>query len=391
MNLTYWVAGLAIVVLLQPYLYFLVRGWGARRAELLDYFTEDVAVLFFQRFFPAIPTKGLQARKRFAEYHDRLFGRRHFLLPLVVLAASGGGALVWCADSLARSAGDPGRIWRPLPEIAVSAILGAYLWALYDMTSESIRRTLNPTHLLWATFRIVIAVPLASAVTSITVPALGVPVAFLLGAFPTQPLMLLVRRLATKRLGLGDEPEGRESEVQILDSVDRRTAERLADENITTIAQMSYCNPVEISIRTGLRLDVLADYVGQALVWNYLNDQAPKLRPMGLRGAPEFGDLWDELEDDDAGSASQRAVAEKTLAAAGAAVNVAPDVFRNTVAQIAEDPYTVFLRSIWAIDTEEDDEKLPRPPPPDEGSILKHVEDDEGSPPARQATSRART
>jgi hypothetical protein len=352
---TLWLAALALAVLFTPVAFFLFRGWTTRRDELLNCFTEAALLLYFKRFFPAVDQRQDGVRAAFSRHHNVLFGRGQFVLPLFVLAVVAGIALLWCADSIAQAAGDKGLFWRPLSPIPVAALLGAYVWILFEFISESVRRTLSTSNILWATFRIAIAAPLAGAVTSMFEPGIGLSIAFLLGSFPTQPLMVLVRRLATKKLGLGDEPEGLESEVQGLDSIDRRTAERLADENVTAVVQMAYCNVVEISIRTGMRLDVVADYAGQALVWDYLGKDAAKLRPLGIRGASEVADLWTELNSEEAEDAALRRTAEKTLVVAAGLVGVDAEAFRNTVAQIAEDPYTIFLCSIWGLDEDEEE------------------------------------
>jgi len=350
MVLTWWLAGLALVVLFTPIVVFLVRGWRSRREELLGYFTDEAIRLYFERFYSAaLPEKSTEAAA-FARHHDAHFGRHHFVLPLLVLAGVASIALAWCADSFAQAAGDKSYFWRPLSPIPVAALLGAYAWVVFELISESVRRTLSPSNILWAIFRFAVAAPIAMAVTSLFQDVLGVALAFLLGGFPTQQLMVLLRRLANQKLGLGDQPEGRVSEIQVLDSVDRRTAERLAEENITAIVQLAYCNPVEISIRTSIRLDVIADYVGQALVWNYLGEDTPKLRRLGIRGAPEVADLWRELNDEEPDGRVLKQNAEKTVDFAATALKLDPGAFRNTIAQVAEDPYTVFLCSIWGLD-----------------------------------------
>jgi hypothetical protein len=349
MVVTWWVAGLALVALFAPVVLFLGWEWRSRRDEVLAYFADKAIILYFKRFFSASVPESADAKRAFAEHHDRLFGRRHFVLPLLVLLAVSAVAIAWCADSYAQAAGDSGLFWRPLPPIPVSALFGAYAWVLYDFISQAVCRVLGPSNVLWATYRFAIAAPLAGAVASLFNEDLGVPLAFLLGSFPTHSLMLMMRRLANQKLGLGDQAEGRESELQLLDSLDRRTAERFAEENITCIVQLAYCNPVEVCIRTSIRLDVITDYVGQALLWNYLQEDTKLLRTIGIRGAPEIANLWDELNDTSPNAKALRETAEKTLAAAAKALKLEVETFRNTVAQIAEDPYTVFLCSIWVL------------------------------------------
>lgn len=328
-------------------------GWKSRREGVLSYFTRKAIVLYFIRFSLASVPKAEAAKRAFAEHHDKLFGRRcHFVFPCVVLAAASSVAIAWCADSIAQAAGDTGLLWRPLSPIPISALLGAYAWVLFDFISQCVRRAFSPSNLLWATFRFAIAAPLATSVASLFNEDSGVPLAFLLGFFPTQSLMLLTRRFANQKMGLGDQPDGIESELQLLGSLDRRTAERFAAQNILCIMQLAYCNPVEDCIRTNIRLDVIADYVGQALTWNYLREDTRALRAIGLRGATEIAVLWNEFNDENPDAASLRQTAEKTLTDAATVLKLEVDVFRNTVSQIGEDPYTIFLCEMWALEAE---------------------------------------
>jgi len=78
----------------------------------------------------------------------------------------------------------------------------------------------------------------------------ALPIAFLLGAFPTRSISTIARRLARRQLNLGaDTEEKAESELEALQGVDTRIAERFADEGITTIVPLAYSDPVELTTR----------------------------------------------------------------------------------------------------------------------------------------------
>jgi hypothetical protein len=192
---------------------------------------------------------------------------------------------------------------------------------------------------------------MAYALTGYFKEDVGVPTAFLLGVFPTQWLIGFARKVARKWMNLGEGPEGQESELQTLQSMDPRMAERLADENILTNLQLAYADPIVLSIRTNLGFSTVVDFVSQALLWIYLEDDAKKLRKFGLRGAQEVRSLWDELHEHEDGTPEEKAElkarAEETLDAAVVELSIDKAALRNTLGQVALDPYTTFLCEIW--------------------------------------------
>ena len=164
------------------------------------------------------------------------------------------------------------------------------------------------------------------------------------GRSPTRTLATISRRVATKKFGLTDVADGRETELQLLQSLDRETAERLSDENIRTMVELAYSNPVMLTMRTNLRFNAIVDYVSQALLWLYLEDDLAKVRKHGIRGAQEVRALWNDLVSADNAT---RTSAEETLKALADSLEMEEATLRHTLDQVAEDPYTLFLWNVW--------------------------------------------
>ena len=290
----------------------------------------------------SLPAEG-EHKKEFLELYAKHLGWKVFVFPGLALLASIVISIWWVRGGpmlFPSIEGDQ----NGLPPVAVAAVLGAYMWSLSEFTAKSLRRALAPRDLWWVSFRLVIAVPLAYSLTGFVKDDFGVPVAFLLGVFPTQTLMNFSRRLARKKLDLGEGPKQQESEVQALQSIDSRIAERLVDENILTNLQLAYADPIVLCIRTNLGFNTVVDYVSQALLWIYLEDDTAKLRKFGLRGAQEVRSLWGQLN----GTSEAKAEAEKTLKAVAGELGMAdPDALRNTFDEVANDPYTEFLWDVW--------------------------------------------
>jgi hypothetical protein len=146
----------------------------------------------------------------------------------------------------------------------------------------------------------------------------------------------MLRRIATDKFGLADVPNSGSTELQKLSGIDLRISERLADEDISTIAQLAYADPVKLAIRTNLQYSVLVDYSSQAILYLYVGDKISKLIAVGLRGAYEVRDLVLALERDDT-------QARDVLAEAAKITEYPINGMRNILRMVGYDPYTTFL------------------------------------------------
>ena len=290
-------------VLFVPVTLYMTNGWVARRDKVLNYMSDECFKTYFKTFFPVNFAKIHEDyKKAFEEHYYARFGRRHYLGPVILLFAVISFLLLLVGEVLF----GPTDSGISVPPIAMSALAGAYMWVLSDFISRARRLDLNPVDINWASFRLVIAVPMGFAFSSLANDSIGPAVAFFAGAFPASTLVKISRRLAYRRLGLGEsesEPE-RTSELEHLQSVTTTVAERYSGEGITTIVQLAYCDPVDMTIRSGFSFNFVVDCVSQALAWIYFEEDLPKLRRYSLRGAQEICTLIDEL-DGGASSANQ--------------------------------------------------------------------------------------
>jgi hypothetical protein len=289
-----WVLTLLLVLLLfSPVALFLASGWGSRRREILDSFPQEAIWTYLYQFHRKI-SQTVKSRPdlpgALQTLYDRHFGWKRFLLPSLMLALSGVCALVFllAIEALFPDLASPKEGSPRLSPIALSAIFGAYTFVLSDFVGKSMRRALAPPDLHWAAFRFTIAVPLSFAVVSVAKDAAGMVMAFGLSAFPTQALLDAIRRVGRKHLNLGEFPDGEASQLQLLESLDQRTAERLGNENITNIVQLAYCDPIVTAFRTNVELDAMVDYVSQALLWVCAKNGFSKFQNLGIRGAREL-------------------------------------------------------------------------------------------------------
>jgi hypothetical protein len=337
------------LVLLLPTLLYLFVTWTIRRKILFKRFStgsdtsdEDAPIRkYYEQFFPGRELEP-DIYNQFKRDFDRAYGRRYYILPftlLGVIAAIG----LWITAEWAQSWVGWAPVPKPLPPIVISAFLGAYAWVLYDQFARFRTGDFTPYDLYAGTYRFLIAVPLGVSLATFAKDQVGVAIAFLLAAFPTTTLFRLSRRLIGKQFSLGESAEGGKLELENLQCMGRSNAERYLDEGITTIAELAWSNPIDLTIRTNRDLNFVIDSISQSLLWIYFRD-VEKLYPFSLRGAQEARSL---LEDCKSRKPKVRKAARNTLKVAAGAMNLDEQTFIYTLMTVAEDPYAEFLYTIW--------------------------------------------
>ena len=342
-----WYQSIAVVLCVAlpvvPLAAFLLTGWKAKRNDITDGVSFKAKQCYLMMFAlsnytssPAATTPGdaaseaIRCEKVFADFYTRWYGRRHYALPAIVFVAVLASLAVYLAGSAA------------LDTPTSAAIAGAYLWVTSDFIARARRLDFAPSDVNWGTLRLVVAVPMGHAFAGIA-PALF---AFALGAFPLSAIQDMLRQSVykwfTKTVPVGE----RNDALTRLQGVDDDIAIRLANEGITTIPQIAYCDPIRLVMRSNLTFNFVIDCMNQSLCWVYFEDQLKNLRPLGLRGAVEIAFLMDALEADDP---AIRTKAESTLRDVADAIRPPHtiDTLRYTFTQIAEDPYTHFLNAVW--------------------------------------------
>jgi hypothetical protein len=186
--------------------------------------------------------------------------------------------------------------------------------------------------------------------------------AFFVGAFPTDSVLKFMRRTAGTALKMDADANG--DNIQQLTKIDGITgpiAERLIDEGVRTGLQLANSDPITLTIKTGMDFSFILDCCGQALVRMYFNDeQMPVVLKFGLRTSIEVKALHDVLSTyddavivalalgtDEPDRTPAQEAAQAMLEEFARALVMDTDSVRFILAQIAEDPYTMFAVGIW--------------------------------------------
>lgn len=219
------------------------------------------------------------------------------------------------------------------------------MWVGWDFIDRMRRKDFSPGTVLRASFRFIIAAPVGYAISQLLTDSAGVPVAFLLGAVPTGklfPLMrvMLARSAKTEVLGSGNV-----SDLEKLQCIGGSHADRFREEGLTTILQLAYVDPIELTMRTNYSFSYVADCVSQALAWIYLEDNLALARKYSLRGAYEINYIMDPYYQDEEPDLKDKA--EKVLDCLSTELKLQPEALRWTLETIAEDPYSLFICHVW--------------------------------------------
>jgi hypothetical protein len=251
--------------IMLPLIRYVWVGWKAKRKDIMDGLSADARLAYFKMFIrDGKERTPAQASAEFEALYEQWYGRRFFLLPglLLLLVALLGSTLV--TFSALAGIGCVTNIVCAIPDTAIAALAGAFLWSVNDMISRSRRLDFSPSDVLWSVLRFIVAVPMGYAFASL-VPAGGLFVAFALGAFPLATIASMLRRLAEKQLGIAPTDDDASDDIIKLQGINKTIVERLGNEDVTTVTQMAYCDPVELVMRSNLTFNFVTDCMNQAL------------------------------------------------------------------------------------------------------------------------------
>lgn len=342
------IGGLMVVL---PAVVYLFTGWVARRERIITTLNARALKLYYAQYFPSVDISGDSDDalcRRFAKHYGRRYGRRRFVIPLALLAAVAFIAGLATAETVS--------VWqdlsglsgnKALPPVALSALLGGVMWVVSDQLSRFASRDFTSADVSNGVFRLLISVPFGYSLQTFANPSFGIPLAFLIGAFPTKSLFTIARRLGGQKLGLGEEAAGGKLELENLQDISRTNAERFQDEGISTVAELAWVDPIDPSIRSNRDFNYVVDCMSQALIWIYFGPKMPDLAKFSIRGAQEVEALVNTLIDPKPDAQKLRA-AQECLTGAAAVLDMKSDALLHTLLQVKYDPYTQFLSSIWS-------------------------------------------
>lgn len=344
--LIWFACSIAWAMVWLPCVLYLSAAWRRGSHGLFPVFGTKEITLYYHLFRPNEDISKLEPeelKRKFETSFTRVYGRRRYVLPLLLLAFVAGIGLWGTATTLQSWQGVASSPFT-FPHVAVAAFLGAVTWVIYDQLSRLRNRDLTFHDVYNCVFRFLIALPFGFSLGKWITGDSAIALAFLLGTFPTGTLFKIGRRLAVQQLKLGEDTGETSSELEKLQCVSRSSGERFMDEGITTIAELAWSDPVDLTLRTNREFDYVIDCSSQALVWVYFEEKTRDLYKLSLRTAHEVTSLVYNLDSSDEDKVAQ---AKEALAEAAKTLGLETNALRNTLKLIEEDPFVRFLVAIW--------------------------------------------
>ena len=338
---------IAWIFLFLPSLIYLTTTWKNCFTNLMYRFNLDAIKLYLIKYFPSETLPDDSALKGFFEKKIMSrYGRCHYVFPLTLLIVISGIAMLLVAISVIGWLGMRAD-YKPLPPIAISALLGAFMWTAFDQITRFRTGDFTSHDVYICSYRFLITVPMGFSFAATVQDSVGIPLAFFLGTFPANTLTTFGRRFVTKKMDIGDQDAKDKGELEQIQGINKLEAERFKEEDITNILQLAYMDPIDMTLRTNYDFNYVIDCMSQALLWLYLdkNINVDKLRALGLRGAYEARVLQGMLMSSDA---AQKQMAENNITELAKVLGVDEKAFRTTLIQVADDPYTKFICNIWS-------------------------------------------
>jgi hypothetical protein len=281
-----------------PIVHHFVVGLRERKREIMCLLDDTAISRYFDQFYHATAEQlNREPRKELSKIYNERFGVRVFIFPVILYVASLTIALVAIAVAVnARLSNQTSGF--SIDAVWAHALAGAYLWSTYYLISRFRQRNLIPSALYIAALRILMAIPFAVTIGWALKEGAAAPVAFFLGAFPTNTLFLIARRNVGHALHLGNQiGTDAPTELGKLQGVSQPVAEALSDVGVTTLVQLAYEDPIQLAMRTNLSFYFILDLVGQSLLGIYVD--LTIARRYSLRGSVETSSLAEKYTAND--------------------------------------------------------------------------------------------
>ena len=278
---------LAFVVAIAPILHYNRYGHLERRQEVIEYFKSEHIELYYDTWYRARSPTATE----FAQFYDQRFGWPSYRIPFATYVLALVVAFIWIILTAFTNEFQQPHASELLP--AAYALVGAYLWIIYDLLSRFARRDIVPTRLYGYTVRLVIVIPLAYVLSEIASNTFRPFALIALGAFPTETIYRILRRQGAKAFQIPDEALHSEYELELLQGVNRSKAERFGDAGVDSILELACQDPIQLTMRTNFAFRFVIDGLSQAVLYMYL----PKLeiaRRYAVRSAMDAADIYEQ-------------------------------------------------------------------------------------------------
>jgi hypothetical protein len=339
-------AAIASTLIAAPFIGFLTRGWFARFDEFRNSLQDGALFAYLRRFWsvrlldeihrapsaeqPSEEALGEEATWKALEarhadvsgrvfetiYHEQ-FGLCSFLPPFLLLVVITYAEAVLLAPLRAcggESSACHGVFFGADAQLVISAIAGAYMFAVSDAIINIRRRSLNVSDVYWYALRAFLALPIATLFAAAPGDSMKPVFAFAVAMLPVDVLMKEIRRFAYPASLAQANPAEQGDQLLTLAGVTTPVVGLFLSEGVYSVEQIAASDPVLLAIRTGLPFRFVIRLGGQAIVRRHLGDRARELVPLGLADAGPICDLVKREGDGEGFAVATEAVRARLVA-----------------------------------------------------------------------------
>lgn len=303
-------------------------------------------------------------RERTKKYINEFHSWKRYWLPFGLMTASSAILLtillLWFrAELVANESSING-----ISSTVILALLGGYVWSLWEVLSRADSHDLTPHELYDVSFKMIASAPIGYAFSLLvfeTVPGLA---AFVAAAFPAREIRRIFQMRALH--ALKESPAAASNQVMRDDSI-RATISGVSDEDlirlgelrIGTYIELAYTDPLEIMVRTGFQPSPVLDWIDQALWYIYVGPKKDDLRRLGVGTAVEASNFYETHCLDNAGKQrpSGEVIKEQQVIEVAEKLELSPSSLIRILEQVYGDPYVENIQSLWGSFGSESDEE----------------------------------
>lgn len=235
------------------------------------------------------------------------------------------------------------------PAPIIFAILGATVWAAYEIYSRRYSRDLTPQELSEITVRMIAAIPIGYAFSQIALDKWDSPLAFAAAAFPMRDLQRFMRQRVLDHDAKvpGSERRPTAHLGQLVDGISNETATRLEELNITTPWDLAYADPVSLLARTGYSLRLILTWMDQALLIVYFGPNKGRLGELAIPCALDLREFYRMHCFDPVTRKRKDCAADPALVDLAQKLQIPVSILPDRLYSISVDPQVAFLASTW--------------------------------------------
>lgn len=210
-----------------------------------------------------------------------------------------------------------------LPRAVVAALMGAFVWGMYDALRRYRAASLSPESLHFTWLRMLVGGAVAPFMSVLFSNSnVNDFLAFGIGSFPAKTLSDFIQgQVASKLQMTANAAPAEGPTLQELQGSTTALLDTLSEADIDSTQDLAYADPLKLFLRTNIPWATVLDFVDQALLYNYVGDKLKTLRVLGVRGSIEFAALHDAFQGTTASSGNVKLVVARIAELLGESVD----------------------------------------------------------------------